>query len=79
MNQCPVCKGDTAEERVIRYPQEYQGRIYIIDHVPAEVCNQCGEILLRPEVAKKIERLVRGNFAAPRTEAVPVYDLAAVA
>jgi YgiT-type zinc finger domain-containing protein len=76
---CPVCKGDTLEERIIRTMLEYRGRVYIFDNAPAEVCSQCGEVLLRPEVAKELERLVRDGVAPSRSEAVPVYDLRSAA
>ena len=76
--QCYVCRGDT-EERLIRYVQEYQGRIVIVENVPAEVCTQCGEQLLRPEIAEKIQRLIWEHPEPKRKAEVPVYDLAGVA
>lgn len=76
--RCPVCKG-TLEERLIRYVQEYKGRVVIIENVPAEVCRQCGEKLLRPEIAKQIQELVWENPEPTRKTEVPVYDLAEVA
>ena len=76
--KCPVCKG-TLEERSITYVQEYKGRVIIIENVPAEVCRQCGEKLLRPEIAEQIQKLVWENPAPTRKAEVPVYDLAEVA
>jgi len=66
-------------EQKVRVSLDYQGRVYIFDNVPADVCSQCGEVLLRPQVAKKLESLMRAGATPERTEAVPVYDLAAVA
>jgi hypothetical protein len=55
------------------------GRVIIIENVPAEVCAQCGERLLRPEIAFKIEKLVKDAPAPHKKTEVPVYDLADVA
>ena len=55
--KCAVCKG-TVQERLIRYVQDYKGQLIIIENVPAQVCGQCGERLLRPEVATRIQELV---------------------
>jgi HTH-type transcriptional regulator/antitoxin MqsA len=79
MSRCPICKSETLAEQRVRTTLEYQGRTYIFDNVPAEVCSQCGEILLRLEIAKQLERLMRVGTAPDCTEVVPVYDLAAVA
>jgi YgiT-type zinc finger domain-containing protein len=79
MNTCPVCKSEAITEQNVRVSLDYRGRIYIFDNVPADVCTQCGEVLLRPLIAKKLESLMRTGTTPERTEAVPVYDLAAVA
>ena len=75
---CAFCKGEL-EERLIRYLSEFEGRVMIIENVPAEACTQCGEKVFRPEVVEKIQRLVWEQPSPKRREEVPVYDLAEVA
>ena len=75
MMKCPLCGGEL-EGRVITHPQSYQGKVYILENVPAEVCSQCGEVLLRPKVLEKMQQLVWSGVAPRRTTQVPVYDLA---
>jgi len=75
---CNFCKGET-EEELIRYVQEYKGVVVIVENVPADVCQQCGEQFIRPEIADKIQRLVWDAPKPKRTAEVPVYDLADVA
>lgn len=75
---CPLCRAET-EERLITYVQEFEGRVAIIENVPAEVCGQCGERVLKPDVVRRIQKIVWEAPAAPRTAEVPVYDLANVA
>ncbi|MEX1254439.1 MAG: YgiT-type zinc finger protein [Dehalococcoidia bacterium] len=76
--RCHVCKGDF-EERLIRYVQDYKRMVVIIENVPAHVCTQCSEQVLRPEVVDKIQQIVWKQPAPKRKAAVPVYDLADVA
>ena len=76
--RCAFWKGDT-EERVIRYVQEFDGRVVIIENVPAEVCTQCGEQLIRPEIAEKVQKIVWGETPHPKTVEVDSYNFAEVA
>lgn len=66
------------EEKTITHVQSYQGKIYILENVPAEVCRQCGEVLLSPGVLEKIQRLVWSDAEPTSTKETPVYDLAAI-
>ena len=75
MKKCPLCGGALNEQRVT-HPQEYQGRIVLLENVPAQVCRQCGEVLLRPETLEHIQKLVWSKAPSGRTAQVPVYDLA---
>lgn len=75
MTKCTFCGGEL-EERVVTHPQSYQGKIYILENVPAEVCSQCGEVLLRPEILERMQQLVWSGVAPGRITEVPVYDLA---
>jgi HTH-type transcriptional regulator / antitoxin MqsA len=76
--ECAFCKG-TLEQRLIQYVQQFEGRVFIIENVPAEVCTQCGESLIHPEVADKIQKIVWNAPAPQRSTQVPVYDLSEVA
>lgn len=78
MSNCPVC-GGKLESRKITYPQEYTGKIVVLENVPAEVCQQCGEILIAPDVLKKVQEIVWSKAKARRSMRVPVFDLTDVA
>ncbi len=73
-NSCPLCGGKLAQKKVT-HPQEHEGQIIILENVPAEVCEQCGEVLLRPEAADRVQKLVWSQPPPKRTAHVPVYDL----
>ena len=67
------CAGEY-EAKEITHTVRHQGRIVVIDRVPAEVCSVCGDVLLRPETILHIEELLRENPEPVRT--VPVYKYA---
>ena len=53
---------------------KHQGEVIVIDHVPAEVCNLCGDVLLAPETVRRIETFLKAP--PPPTRAVPLYEFA---
>jgi HTH-type transcriptional regulator / antitoxin MqsA len=77
MNKFPICVS-IMESKKITYPQEYKGKIVILEKVPAEVCRQCGEVLLKPDILKKVQELVCSETKPKRTAQVAVYDLTEV-
>ena len=76
--QCAFCQGDL-QEKLITYPTKYEDRVVIIENVPAQVCTQCGETVLRPDVAEKLQKIVWGKVPQPKTVEVDSYDFAEVA
>ncbi|MGI8475111.1 MAG: YgiT-type zinc finger protein [Thermomicrobiales bacterium] len=67
------CSG-VYEEREIIHTVRQNGQVVVIDHVPAEVCAECGDVLLKPETIRRIESLLRE--AATPIATAPVYEFA---
>jgi YgiT-type zinc finger domain-containing protein len=67
------CPGEY-EERKIVHTVRSQGQVIVIDHVPAEVCSVCGDVLLKPETVRRIEALLRTATRPAGT--VPLYEYA---
>ena len=66
------------EEKRISHPQQYEGKVIILENVPVEVCRQCGEVLLRAGVVEHLQKVVWSAGKPKRTTEVPVYDLAQI-
>jgi len=62
------------EVRKIVHTVRHQGRVIVIDHVPAEVCSVCGDVLLKPEAVRHIETLLQNTNRSVGT--VPLYEYA---
>ncbi len=52
------CPGEY-EQREVVHTVRQGNRIIVIDHVPAEVCTICGDVLFTPDTVRKIEILRR--------------------
>ncbi len=65
------CIGEYEKKQVL-HTLNSNGKIMVIDHVPAEVCKICGDILFDPETVRRIEKFV--NIEAKPISTVPLYD-----
>ena len=67
------CPG-TYEQKLVHHTVRHRGRVIVIDHVPAEVCDVCEDVLLAPETVRRIEALL-SRLPEPHQTA-PVYEYA---
>jgi YgiT-type zinc finger domain-containing protein len=67
------CHGQYERKTVIHTVRQ-GGQVVVIDHVPAEVCAVCGDVLFRPETVQSIEKLLR-EMKQPDSTA-PIYEFA---
>ena len=67
------CPGEY-ENKTVVHTVKHHGEVIVIDHVPAEVCSVCGDVLLTPDTVRRIEKLLA---AMPKpARAVPLYEFA---
>jgi YgiT-type zinc finger domain-containing protein len=58
VSKCYFCQGKVRQERVtIDY--RWGDHLFVIEDVPAGLCDQCGEKYLESTVYEELERLVR--------------------
>ncbi len=65
------CPG-TCERRSVHHTVRHRGRVIVIDHVPADVCDMCGDVLFEPQTVRRIEELLE-TLPQPRQTA-PLYE-----
>ena len=73
MDECLYCKGKL-EEKLVSRVQEFRGRWFLIENLPALVCTQCGERFFTPEAHSLVLKLVREGSEPVRVEAMDVLD-----
>lgn len=74
MEACPFCHGRVREQR-IEHVHRWQGRLYILRNVPAEVCSQCGETFFGPAALRRMDEIVQRGEAPESEVQVPVFSL----
>lgn len=67
------CAGNYEDRRIL-HTVRHQGEVVVIDQVPAEVCDVCGDVLLRPETIANLEVMLKALRTPQRT--ARVYDYA---
>ena len=70
---CFYC-GGAVEEKLMPRELRWEGRLFIFENVPMGVCTQCGEKVLKPEVAKIIDKILKDQKKPTKTIQVPVYE-----
>lgn len=62
------------EQRRVLHTLRHRGDVVVIDHVPADVCSSCGDVLMGPDTIRRIEVLLDGR--RPPTASVSLYEFA---
>ena len=71
--QCTFCGGRTVTE-IVTFTYEENDKYIFIEHVPADVCERCGEKMYTPEVTDKLLRIAGRKLEPVKRIEVPVYD-----
>ena len=74
---CYFCKG-RVEKAQVRHVHRWGERIIVFEDVPAELCQQCGEVYLEPHVLEVMDHLTSVGAKPKATISVPVFSLAGV-
>lgn len=67
------CPGHYQPRRIV-HAVRHEGKLLVIDDVPAEVCDVCSDTLLAPETIRRLEELIY-RHPEPQSHA-PVYAYA---
>ncbi len=69
--QCHIC-GEVMEERQIKQDFWLKGELIVIEDVPAGVCPQCGEKVVRADVGRQIATLIEDPRHLRKARIMPV-------
>lgn len=72
---CPQC-GDQLDERKVNFCACDISPAFMIEDVPAQVCNTCGEQVFSDETIAAFERVKENRVPVSRTESLNVYRFA---
>ena len=69
------CSGEY-ERRQITHVERWNDHAVVIDHVPAEVCSVCGDVLFTPETVRRLEHLGQTGPAPVTTVPCDAFNTA---
>jgi YgiT-type zinc finger domain-containing protein len=68
---------ETLVERKVTYALEMNGKFFVIENVPARVCDETGEQFFSPQTVERLQQIVREQHEPKRVIETPVYEFAA--
>ena len=71
---CDFCQGKTKTRRVKKH-HCFQGRLYVVENVTAEVCQDCGERYFHATTLDAIDQLLAGDHPVKATLQVEVVTM----
>lgn len=75
-NDAPQYRERLVEQRVT-YTLEMDGKLFVVENVPARVNPETGEQLFAPETVERLHEIIRGQEKPVRVVETPVFDYAA--
>jgi len=70
---CEFCNSQTRLKKV-RKQHWYQGKLYIIENVDAQVCDECGERYFHATTLDAIDKLIAGDHTVKEVLSVEVLS-----
>ena len=67
---------ETMIETEVTYTVEYDGKFYLIEHVPARICMETGEQYFAPETVKHIQEVISSHKKPDKVIETPVFEYA---
>ncbi len=78
MNKCNFCGNKNFREKRVQYFYRHDDRLLVMNNVPCEECEFCGEQYFKAGVLKKIEKqfvdIYQAGVRATREIVVPVEE-----
>ena len=65
---------ETLIEKRVTYTLEVKGKFFMIENVPARVCEETGESFFSPETVERIQQIILGTEKPKRVIETPVYE-----
>ncbi|MBZ0167814.1 hypothetical protein MELA_02898 [Candidatus Methylomirabilis lanthanidiphila] len=75
MFTCHVCGHTAARSEFVSEVFTIDGRRVLVEHIPAQVCQRCGEATFSRETTEQIRQLVRGAGQPIKTVPLEVFAL----
>ena len=75
MFRCHVCGNTTARSEFVSEVFTVEDRHMLVEQIPAQVCERCGEATFSREITERIRQLVHGSARPVKTVPLDVFAL----
>ncbi len=75
MFKCHVCGSTAARDELLSEVFTVDGRRVLVERIPAQVCERCGEPTFSSATTEKVRRLVHGEGRPVRTVSLDVFAM----
>ena len=76
MFNCHVCGHNAAKSESVSEVFNLEGRRVLVENIPAQVCEHCGEAAFSRETTEQIRRMVHGAGHPVKTVPLDVFAMA---
>jgi len=70
-------RGELLIEKTVAYTLELDGKLFVIENVPARVNEETGEQFFSPQTVERLQEIIEGAERPVRVIETPVFDYAA--
>lgn len=74
MFKCHVCGSKTYQEEYVSEVFNINGKFYLVENIPSQVCTRCGEEIFSKETTENIRRLLHGDSKPQKSISVDVFS-----
>jgi HTH-type transcriptional regulator/antitoxin MqsA len=75
MFKCNVCGSSAAKDGFVSEVFAVNDRRVLVENIPAQICERCGEAVFSSDTTEKVRTLVHGDERPIRTIAMDVFAL----
>lgn len=75
MFECHVCGNKNARDEFVSEVFLIDGRRVLVEHIPANVCERCGEPEFSANVAETVRKMIHEGVSPIKTETLDVFAL----
>ncbi|TAE58084.1 MAG: YgiT-type zinc finger protein [Nostocales cyanobacterium] len=73
MLSCHICGSENFTEELVNETFEINGKLILVEGIPAKVCSRCGEITFSSETAENIRLMLNSNQKSQRKIEIDVF------
>jgi HTH-type transcriptional regulator / antitoxin MqsA len=76
MFRCHVCGNTSAKSDFVSEVFTVDGRHVLVEHIPAQICERCGEPTFSRETTERVRRVIHEKVQPSKTVPLDVFALA---